>query len=57
MIKALFEMHSCVFQVFEVNGKLSRRSVRSPTHVERMEGICTVDLLPVHVARTHTASN
>lgn len=36
------QMHSCVFQVFEVTGLLSRHSVRSPAHEERMEGILPI---------------
>lgn len=42
MIKVLFQMHSCVFQVFEVTGSLSKRSVCLPTHEERMEGILLI---------------
>lgn len=37
-----FQMHSCVFQVFEVTGSLSRHSVSSPTHEECMKGMLLI---------------
>lgn len=42
VIKGVVQMRSCVFQVFEVTGSLSKRSVCLPVHQERMEGILLI---------------
>lgn len=56
MIKAILEMCSCVFQVFEVTGSVSGHSVCSPVHQNGWWAYYeyNLSLLSAHVASTYT---